>query len=205
MERQKIGNETESIQVGMQSLDNELVSQEVLWDSTTPTKSTGYIQIERTIKSFREYVAPKVTPVAIELHLEATLPSGNILSGHPDYLEQLTVHDLKTGAGKRRPNGAQYGAYSLLCAANGMPISNIQEEFLRRTPVRHDTCAPEIHNYSREKAEKTAWNIISCIERDYKLFLKTGTPCSFTANPASMLCSEKYCRAWGTDWCEEHL
>jgi hypothetical protein len=52
------------------------------------------------------------------------------------------------------------------------------------------------------QCENVAMSLIRKLERDYKEFLETGDPNTFLANPASMLCSEKYCPAWGTGFCQ---
>jgi len=60
-------------------------------------------------------------------------------------------------------------------------------------------------------AETAATNIIRHIEGDLRTFregdparrILPGDPWSFVANPASILCSPKYCPAFGTQFCRE--
>ncbi len=191
-----------------------------LYDRETPGLNDAEQQAVRMTKAYRSHIAPGIQPLIVEERLEAQVTPSLVLSGQSDVIarEPGRVHDLKTG--KRRGNHKpQIGAYSLLArtpgaaTTEGISITDAVEDFVQRVPLKKPQPTPEIHTYEVATAETAALNVLRHIEADLVAFrqgdeargLLPGDPWSFPANPSSMLCSPKWCAAFGTDFCREHM
>ena len=185
---------------------------EILMDEkTAPTKNDAEKQVTRMLAAFERGVLPAVNPIMVEERLQAI--RGNItLSGQGDNLceEPNALRDLKTGAraGMHRP---QLGAYSLLYRSHGRQVHRAIVDFIPRVSLRQ--AQPEVISteYDASRCETAALRVLDHIERDMKLFREgdgkaflPGDPWAFAANPSSMLCSERWCPAFGSDFCKEH-
>lgn len=200
-----LGNVTEMEQIGVQSLE-ESIKYGVAWDATTPNLDIGTKQVIRQSRVYRGQVAPKLTPINVEVRLEASTPSGNVLSGQTDNISEAVgtaLHDLKTGV-KARANMLQYGLYALLRAAHRLPTDAIVEDYIKRVGYHKEQPDAQRIEYPVDEAKRTASFVLKRLEDDLGEFQQTGNPLVFMANPASMLCSEKWCSAWGTKFCTEH-
>lgn len=203
MDTGELGNETEAHQRALTTMEDE-VALGITYDPTSPDLNTAQKQVVRQTNAYRSQVAPLVEPVAVEVSLEANFMEGVIVTGHPDCLEPIGVNDLKTGV-KRRANGFQYGAYSLLARGTGYDIQEIKEYFIPRGRITKPQPDMEIHYYDVSEAEQAAYHILHHIVESMEKFEEDGNPWSFLANPFSMLCSEKWCPAFNTDFCKSHL
>ena len=125
------------------------------------------------------------------------------LVGHLDAREVGRIRDLKSGT-TRRANQAQYGGYAILATLNGIPVGEIVEDYIQRVKVDAPQPPPELHQYTLTTATTAAKTIIKGIIREFQDFSATGEPWAFPANPMSMMCKDKFCPAWGTDFCQEH-
>lgn len=173
-----------------------------VWDATTPNLPIAEQQVERLVRSYLP-IADRVQPAAVELDLRATI-DGWELTGHIDLMtREGRIDDLKTGA-LPRPHQAQLGAYALLAGANGFTVTSIGVTFIRRLRLSRPQSAPVQRSYDVQIAERTAWGIIAAIRRDVAEFTRSGDPEAFVANPMSLMCSERYCPAWGTSFCGLH-
>lgn len=197
----ELGNQTEDEQRGVQSLE-EQIGYGVQWDQTTPNLNTGHKQVIRMYRSYRNTVAQAVKPVAIEQRLEFKTRRGNVLSGQPDLTDD-GIHDLKTGV-VSRPNGAQYGAYSLLTRASGRDVARIIEDYVQRVDVDKEQPTPVALAYDVELSERVAANTIARVEALYEDFLASGDILTWPANPQSVLCGDRFCPAHSTNSCREH-
>ena len=186
---------------GMEELDKQLDETETLWDSTTKDRNEAQKQVARQTLLYHATVVPQIQPIAVEEHLKATIAPGYQLSGHIDVSEELDLHDLKTGR-NQRANAAQYGAYALLRRSNGQKARNLIEDYVRR--VSKNTAQPQSERvvYEGPRAEMQAQQIIKRIVRDVHKFRETLDPWAFLPNPNSYLCGDKFCSAWGTDFCQ---
>ena len=191
----------------------EIVREGVDFDRETPSTPDAERQIVRMVDSYQRTIVPAVDPIAVEEPLEADTPFGVTLTGHGDLLarEAACVRDLKTG--KKRGNyKPQLGGYALLYKANGLPAASCAEDFLERTSLKKPQPDPRSYTHDLPSAETAALAILrhikSCLDifraGDPALGIRPGDPWAFPANPNSMLCSAKWCRAWGTEWCHEH-
>ncbi len=173
-------------------------------DATTPNTQDAYTQIERLTKAFLPLVAD-IEPVLIEEQFKANLDPGWMLTGKIDlYTAAFALDDLKTGA-LPRPYIQQAGGYVLLCESHGKRIKTVGTTFVQRVRTNEPQPAPVSHVFPLESARNSAWAAIQEIMPDVGKFATTGDLWLIRANPMSMMCTEKYCPAWGTDFCTVHL
>ncbi|MDP2621548.1 MAG: hypothetical protein Q8P46_15490 [Hyphomicrobiales bacterium] len=193
-------NQTETEQVGLDALDKS-IEYGVEWDGVSPNLNTSQKQVIRHYRVFRIHLEDSIRPRTVERRIEKVTKRGNMLSGQPDQTDD-GVHDLKTGVA-RRVNIAQYGGYALLLRADGDPAQHITEDYIQRVAIDREQPVPQQIPYNVDLAERVAGAIIMDIERTFEIFEREGDNLVFAANPGSMLCSDRWCVAYGTDFCEE--
>lgn len=206
----EIGNQTEAEHRALDSL-KEQAAEGISWDQTSPDLNTAEKQVVRQVRAYRTHVAPTTEPIAVEEELRAKFGDRFEIVGHSDCREERRIRDLKTGI-QRRANGFQYGCYSLLARGNGFEIDELIEDYIPRNRITKPQGTPEKYPYDIQEAEKAAFAIIQRMADDLLLFqegdpsrdIEAGDPWAFLANPQSMLCSQKYCPAFGTDFCKSH-
>lgn len=207
-----LGNQTEAEQHALENFD-EAAKTGVLWDEATPNMNDAQKQVVRMVKVFRGALAPHIEPIAVERRLEARVGDDFLLSGQSDMqtIEPGRIRDLKTGRFPRT-HYAQLGAYSLL-ARTAHPEQVTKEvcvDFIQRVPLAKPQPEPVIDNYNQVVAEQAAMSTIARIKADVNEFRRRITDGkappehAFLANPASMLCSPKWCPAFGSSFCREH-
>ena len=162
---------------------------------------------------YHDTVAPSIEPIIVEERLEAEVAPGLVLSGQPDLIcrEPGAIRDLKTGARMPVSFAPQLGGYSLLARSHGLDIERASIDYVARTPRKKPQAQPVSNEAVIAHAETAASNILRNIAADIATFrhgdaerrILPGDSWAFSANPASMLCSPKYCAAHGTDFCHE--
>lgn len=184
----------ENLEAGMQ--------EEFIYDPATATKDDAVYQTMSLLKSVRDHAVPYIEPTLVEERLEAQV--GNIiLSGQMDAGVSDGIIDWKSGRVKRHHIN-QIGAYGLLARSHGKGSEKGTEYFMQRVKPGKEQPLPVKSEYDMPTAENSALAVTRRIGKDFEEFLETGSRFAFMANPYSMLCSEKYCRAHGTDFCREH-
>lgn len=173
----------------------------LLWDSGTPDFKSAEKQISSIGLVYFNEVAPTKKPKATEAYFEADTGNGFILTGHIDDLEENnSLDDFKTG--KNDCNYmAQIGSYSLLSRSNGFDIKEAGIDWIPRPRAGQ---IPEYKHikYNVSDCESIAKNTIDHIKNSISSFKKNGDKNAFMANPSSSLCSNKFCPAHGTSFCE---
>lgn len=203
IETGELGKVEEGIGIGIDKFREE-IAPGAEWDDTTPNGKIAEMQIGRLARAYM-MVAADIRPARVEMELRAALQEGWELTGHIDlYTEDGIVDDLKTGALKR-PYQAQLGGYSLLCKSHGLPVSGVGTTYIGRCRASSPQTAPDCQNYDMEVSEQAAYHTIQRIIKDVQAFELSGDPHSFPANPMSLMCSNKYCPAWGTAFCKQHM
>lgn len=191
---------------------SENVADGVAWDDATPGRNDGERQILRMVRSYREHLAPKIEPISVERRIECDLGDGFVLSGQTDQVVREMgggVRDLKTGK-VQRANGSQYGSYSLLVRAHGGTVEALVEDYLPRVRLKLPQPEPVSHKFDVAACENAALDTINDMKAAVEEFVRRlqqgGRPPegAFRANPQSMLCSDKWCSAWGTAFCRIH-
>ena len=130
------------------------------------------------------------------------LGGGFVGSGHIDVVT-LTPHTIDHKFGKNKPNSIiQQGFYSLLLRNKfGQVVKGLEEHWIPRRTLNKPQPEPVVTVYDVAIAENLAWEVKEDIKRVVTKFADDGNPRAVPANPKSMLCSEKYCSAWGTPVC----
>lgn len=200
------GRLDDGLEVAMSGFHEE-IAPGAEWDDTSPNLQTAEIQIRRLAECL-QVLAITEDPVLVEAELRATVAPGWELTGHLDLMTRPgVIIDAKTGALKR-PYQAQLGGYSLLVRsqpAGTLPeVTGIGIAFAQRARKTKPQPPLERQTYDIAVAEGAAYATVQRIVRDVEEFEKTGSPEAFPANPLSLMCSKKYCPAWGTTFCRMH-
>lgn len=181
-----------------------------VWDDTTPNMMVAEAQLFRMIAVLWPTLQDK-RPKIVESELQATVPmvQGWVLSGHVDYFgESGDLVDLKTGVVDRNYAG-QFGGYALILEANGHKVRTATVAYIKRvrlgTPAKpNPQPLPARFPYDIPDAKDTAWRAIKEIVQQMETYAASGKPSVLRANSTSLMCSEKYCPVWGTDFCTVH-
>lgn len=206
----KSGDRTEAEQFALQIL-SQIVEDGVGWDTTTKNANVAEKQVVRMTRQYHTKIAPDVVPESVEERLEADAGDGFILTGQSDLLARdvnRSLNDLKTGA-VSRTHAPQLGGYTMLNASHGRQIDSAKTVFLKRVKPDREQPPPEIKHYELDEIVPVARHRIDRIKREVMEFerrLNDGHAdprWAFDVNPMSMMCTEKYCPAWGTKWCDE--
>lgn len=180
------------------------------YDKVTLTLNDAERQVIRMTQTYRALVVPKIQPVLIEHRLEAEVPGTSqhiVLSGQSDVVakEPSKIRDLKGGA-RLGTYANQVGAYSALARSHLIDVSDgAIIDWVPRTSMRNPPKPPMTQIYDVFAAETAMLAIISQIDKSLRTFregdeerkMLPGEPWSFSANPSSMLCSEKWCPCYG--------
>lgn len=196
------GNGADAIEQGIESLRDEMRNGTVL-DDTTPTIGDAEKQVSRMVKAYQMFIAPRIQPVAVELELTARVTKTLRLTGHMDVAENEEIRDTKTGI-HQRPNHPQYGGYSLLRRAHGSVVTKFHEDYVPRGAMAKPQREPKTTEYPVATSEQATKAVLNRIDLAVQVFTKTGNPWEFLPNPASMLCSDRFCPAFNTAFCLAH-
>jgi hypothetical protein len=208
-----LGNEAEAIDRAEAEFDDR-GQYGLAWDGSTPDLSTAKKQLARMAKTYRRQVAPDLSPLLVEQRLDCEVGDGWTVSGQVDTLggdPDDEIEDLKTGA-RQRANGVQYATYAMVFRAHGYRVLKLYERFLQRVRISDEQPDPVRTEIELEPSVQDAWELIETIKAATQKFNdRLNDPngrspaAAFPANPASVLCGAKWCRAFGTDFCRAHL
>lgn len=194
-------NATEAEQRGLEDLGKQ-IEDGAIWDDVTPTVNEAQIQVVRQARTYRANIGRRLEPIAVERRLEASHPSGLVISGRTDLVVAMPATLIDQKSGKRRAaNFAQYGTYTRLLRSHGKPVAAAEEHYILRVPVRRDQPPPQIIPYDIAACEAATEAAVSDIAARLADWRSTGNPGAWLANPSSVLCMEKFCPAHGTKWC----
>ncbi|RTL42729.1 MAG: hypothetical protein EKK48_12145 [Candidatus Melainabacteria bacterium] len=170
-------------------------------DQTTRDTIQARIQIEKMINVFAHQIVPYDKFANIEEEMIVHVDGIFYVVGKPDgRTEYGVIHDHKTGV-KLSSYWAQIGGYSVLYASHDIEVSAAQVNFCKR--VKYDKPQPDIEiiPYNLTAAEDAYFDTVERVMRDYEAFSRTNSIAAFPANPASFMCSKKYCEAHSTPLC----
>lgn len=185
----------------------------LLFDTMTTSAAEAERQVVGMAREYQNAILPQITPVAVEEQLEAETPFGLVLTGRSDILAREDggrLRDLKTSK-RRGSHRAQIGSYTLLAKANGFEVATACEDWIQRGSAKKPQAPARTFEHDVLSAESTTMNVLRHIAHDIAVFREgdehtlPGDPAAFLANPSSILCSAKFCPAWGSDWCREHM
>jgi hypothetical protein len=171
------------------------------YDKITASRNDAEKQLKRMTETYNTVVAPRIIPIDIEHRIEGVAPQEITLTGQPDVFESASVRDLKTGRSGQKYH-AQLGGYSLLAKANGITTPKIAVvDWLPRTSMTKSQVPPISFTYDVAVCEAEAKAVLKEVTREISEFIASGNPAVFPTNTNSILCSETYCSAFGTDFC----
>lgn len=196
------GKLNDMIELSLTKYKIEIMKCPVSWDSTTTKKNDAECQIIGLCGVFMAEVAPEVKPIRkAEQRVKAQIEEGFELSGKPDLDTEFGIEDWKSGT-VIRPHHQQLGGYSLLKRTHeGMSPAGLRLWHMKRVAVGKPQSPVKKIIYHVEECERAAFATIKHVIRDVRNFQANQDPWSFAANPMSMMCSDKYCPAWGTAFC----
>jgi hypothetical protein len=185
------------------------------WDDTTPEPNTAEKQLRRMTRAWHRVVAPKIVPVAIEERLDCEVAEGLIASGKPDILDQhgnmIAVRDIKSSRIHRSPH-MQMGAYGLILHSHGYEVAALLEDHIPRVRIADPQPEPVTAEIALRSAIEDAHAAMLSIKRAVDDFReRAANPrgpspiAAFAPNPASRLCSARWCPAWGTAACRASM
>jgi hypothetical protein len=205
-----------ALDAGRDTVTDQLKTGEVQFEGprgTTHNTRDAVAQVVMMARAYHIEIAPQINPIVIEERLEAEVEPGLVLSGQPDMVcrEPKAIRDTKTGVRAPASFAAQLGGYSLLARTHGFDIERGAIDYLRRVAPNKPQPLPITREAEIIRAETAATSILRHIAHDLEVFRRgdiergilPGDPWAFTANPASMLCSPKFCPAFGTEFCHE--
>lgn len=208
-----LGNAADAEECAVVELATQTAQADTLWDKDTMNMNEAQQQVIRMVKTFSVMLAPRLHPIAVERRLVANLSDNFVLSGQSDLqvIEPESIDDLKTGRISRQHHG-QMGAYSLLARTvhPDLPVKKLRVNFIPRVTIKKPQPDPIVTAYNQAVSEQAAVATIEHIKKDVAEFRRrvneedAAAEHAFLANPASMLCSPKYCNAFGTNFCREH-
>lgn len=188
--------------VGIGEMEERIEKEGVIFDDVSQDVGAAAMQVRRLARTYREDVSDKITPAFVERRLKAKHATGLTVSGQADIFIEAPngLRDLKTGK-RIGANFAQYGIYARLLRSHGRPVASVTEDFGRRVAL--SSTQPRIVSipYDIDACEMQAEQTLQRVARDVAAFEKTGDREVFAANPASGLCSDKYCAAHSTGFC----
>jgi hypothetical protein len=207
---------TVAIEHSREALAEGAESVEVQYDPPHGPTHNMRDAIDQTVRMtgvYHDHVAPTIDPIIVEERLEAEVEQGLVLSGQADLVarEPASIRDLKTGARMPTSFAPQLGGYSLLARSHGYRIERASIDYVKRVNPAKPQPLPVTNEAVIAHAETAASAIMRQIALDIDTFrngddrrrIRPGDPWAFAANPASMLCSPKWCSAFGTDFCHE--
>ena len=189
-------------EISITTMQEKIASDHTEYDATTPTANAAQQQIRTILNCFIHQAEPTIIPaLPPEYSRRAKLTDEIEISGRIDTESTgAGIIDYKTGM--LRNHFGQMGVYSLLRKTESESASRLSIWHFPRVPVKKPYPGAALINYPVPACEKIAWATIGFILRDINRFRKTGDPNSVPCNPCSVLCSGKYCQAWGTEFCE---
>lgn len=177
---------------------------QMVWDSSSrPSDARG--QIERMIRAWIAYRLDHVEPASIEARHEMEVAPGVILSGQLDHALQFPheVRDIKTSGWLPSPQ-IQLGCYVILREhATDELVGTASMDLIPRLPLSRRQKPPVLHEYDAQACKAAAWTVIRRAIQSAIAWNIGGKERAdaFARNPASALCSARWCRAHGTEFC----
>jgi len=178
-----------------------LSAERIGYDSTSQNANVAEKHIRRILAKYYHDIHPGAKPLHVEKEFKVKY-KGFLIVGHPDLIEtDFKVVDFKTGA-RKTPYQAQLGMYAKILEiiskekCGGLTVAHI--------PRKKDMTNPVLKNYiyNVEASINHAISLVDSIINHYNTFIETEEPSHILANPMSYLCSRKWCKAYGTDFCE---
>jgi hypothetical protein len=184
------------------------------WDELTRDTNTAEKQLLRMSRAWRTHIAPTIDPVLVEERLDVQVAEGVIMSGQIDVADTagngVKIRDNKTTKQKRSAH-CQLGGYALLLNSHQFDPRGACIDHIPRVALRDEQPTPVSYEIPLREAVEDAMEVVEEIGRRVTEFrARAANPhgrspiAAFPANPASSLCSARWCPAWGTNTCRAH-
>lgn len=198
-------NRSAAVEAGIAEMRIEASKSDgIVFDATTDSINTGEKQIQilgNAFCSFAEAPGSVVKKIArCETTRTAEVFPGMRLSGRVD-CETVDDNGIDWKFGIDRQHFGQVGGYSLLRKAYQLPTGYWQVVSFPRPKIGKPFAGHHTTTYDIETAETVAYSILQRVYETVKKFRESGDCWDVAANPSSTLCGEKYCPAWGTNFC----
>jgi len=194
---------SDCIEIGIDSMRIEIADGAIM-DATTATKNIAETQTIQMIKSYCIQIAPTIIPAIMpEKQRQATILPGVIFTGKSD-VETVdnAIRDVKGGVKEKMFHG-QLGGYSLLKKADTKTATDkLFIDYLPRVSPKKTYPGAKTIKYNVALCEEITYYTILQIAKSVSTYRKTGNVYAFPCNPMSVLCSDKYCQAFKTNFCE---
>lgn len=181
---------------------SEEIAPGVVWDDTTPSMNAAIVQLKRQVQAYMP-MAAVLDPKAVELALKADVGDGFVLAGHIDIIERNgAIRDEKYGA-REGQYWLQLGGYGLLATSAGHEVGSLNVDWIPRVGKTKHQPPVTTTQYDVQQSQIDAYQVIQRIKADVQQFRRDPDRLyqSFPANPMSMMCTDKYCPAHGTEFC----
>lgn len=189
----------ELVEIGMSKAEKVDFAQPTEWDDPTSPQA-AMVAIEKITRAWLP-TGMTINARLIEAELTKPAEAGLTLSGHIDVLTtEGVIRDHKTG--KQRPSPqAQLGGYAILAEHAGHEVTGVATDWIKRVGEAKAQVMPISESFNLKECKSAAERTIDQILSDLDAFQYSGNPWEFQANPASNLCGQKYCPAFGTSFC----
>lgn len=196
---------SEAIEISITAMRSEL-SNGAIYDATTKNSNNAEFQTKRLTEAFAIDVLPNIEPERVEVQRVVKINDEFEFSGKTDCEAAGGFIEDYKGGSQYRPAHQQFGGYVILRSSyKESETTTCRMWHLPRTSVNRTYPGTDKYLYDVNQCTAAAWASIQHIMRDMREFLRTGEPWAFACNPMSAICSDKYCPAWGTDFCDMHL
>lgn len=206
-------NVDEAVSFAVQVFKDSFKGKKVTFDEVTTSEGYAQIQIESQVAEFARSYMPEARPSYVEQSFRYRHSDRLRVKAKIDLIELDTdantarIVDYKFG---RDPNNyhSQMGLYKLTLEQqkwfNGV-VTELLMLYIQRPRVKKTGWkqAPLLRDtVPLLAAERAGLKQLDEIERSVNAYVDTGDIWEFNANPRSMRCNQKGCRAWGTDRCD---
>jgi hypothetical protein len=184
--------------------------EDVVLDSETDDIKKAQAQLKKLVKPLMD-VLPEIDPLEVEPEVRVAIEGSDWVKViHPDVIDtKRNLIDFKTGfTYESKDYTGQIGLYVDTLEECGYDIEKAQILYFKRVGVRTEVSPPAVWvDIPKEPAKQHARDLLARFLNSAESFWDTTdkfylNPRMFRANTSDPLCSQKYCRAFGTRSCE---
>lgn len=191
--KEKLSGLKPSLSAANDAAISELRSQDLEFDDETRTMNDAEKKTLKMLSIFDKNVLEKIDPKTVENRLSIEI-NEFVITGQTDVVEMDdSIVDHKFGKSKASGYLVQMGINSILVGGNSGSI--------KISTVDPKSFDDKIYDFEKKQAEILAQKMLKRIIPQIRDYMKTGDPMSFDFNPGNNLCSERFCPAYGREFC----
>jgi hypothetical protein len=184
----------DSLQASIENLREK--KGEIEFDNYTSNLLKAERKVIENLKIFHGEKIETIDPMKVEKRYSKEIGEGFVLSAQLDVIEYNgNIVDHKFGKLSAAGYMSQLGV-GFMVSPDAVGDSARIIQIKNQNKIESVDCL-----INRKNATALAFQQLKKIIKQTKDYLKTGNPDSFEFNPGCMLCSEKYCSAFGTNFC----